>query len=156
MPGASVSSGAEHGDLATTAVLNVHPSDQGLSHAITQQPRNAGDRQQTTPKVAELQRILTLKKAELEGAGLRASLVDKICTNDDILNLPVHPDPPSMNQGNLTVDLLRHQKQALRWCIEKENPVLPSTEVDPPVQFWVVKKNASGKVSRPCTYPELC
>ncbi|TEB14595.1 hypothetical protein FA13DRAFT_1602234, partial [Coprinellus micaceus] len=148
VPGASRSSGAGYGNFAAAApVLNARPSDQSVSHAVNQQPRRAGDRQQTAPKVAELQRILALKKAELEGAGLRASLVDKICTNDDILKLPVHADPPSMSQGNLTVDLLRHQKQALQWCIEKENPVLPSTEAEPPVQFWEVRKHASGKLA---------
>jgi len=38
------------------------------------------------------------------------------------------------------------QKQALLWCIERENPVLPKSETDHPVQFWQLKK-ANGKVS---------
>ena len=38
------------------------------------------------------------------------------------------------------------QKQALLWCIERENPVPPTSEADHPVQFWQLKK-ADGKVS---------
>jgi len=38
------------------------------------------------------------------------------------------------------------QKQALLWCIDRENPVLPKSETDHPVQFWQLKKT-DGKVS---------
>ena len=38
------------------------------------------------------------------------------------------------------------QKQALLWCIDRENPVLPKSETDHPVQFWQLKK-ANGRVS---------
>ena len=38
------------------------------------------------------------------------------------------------------------QKQALLWCIDRENPVLPKSESDHPVQFWQLRK-AEGKVS---------
>ena len=37
------------------------------------------------------------------------------------------------------------QKQALLWCIDRENPVPPTSEADHPVQFWQLKK-ADGKV----------
>ena len=42
--------------------------------------------------------------------------------------------------------LMFMQKQALLWCIERENPILPKSETDHPVQFWQLKK-ANGKVS---------
>ena len=38
------------------------------------------------------------------------------------------------------------QKQALLWCINRENPVLPQSETDHPVQFWQLKQD-NGKVS---------
>lgn len=38
------------------------------------------------------------------------------------------------------------QKQALLWCIDRENPAPPKSEADLPVQFWQLKK-ADGKVS---------
>jgi SWI/SNF-related matrix-associated actin-dependent regulator of chromatin subfamily A3 len=41
-----------------------------------------------------------------------------------------------------------HQLQALQWCVERENPVLPRKETDKPVQFWQLRKNGS-KVSHP-------
>ena len=42
--------------------------------------------------------------------------------------------------------LIIMQKQALLWCIDRENPVPPKSETDQPVQFWQLKK-ADGKVS---------
>jgi len=38
------------------------------------------------------------------------------------------------------------QKQALLWCIERENPAPPKSEADHPVQFWQLQK-ADGRVS---------
>ncbi|KAH8828492.1 SNF2 family N-terminal domain-containing protein [Flagelloscypha sp. PMI_526] len=67
-------------------------------------------------------------------AGLER-LLDKLCEVEDILSLPIHPNPP--------VDLLKHQAQALAWALEKEYPKLPVTEADKPVQFWQVKKNGA-------------
>ena len=42
--------------------------------------------------------------------------------------------------------LILWKKQALLWCIDRENPVLPQSETDHPVQFWQLRK-ANGKVS---------
>lgn len=76
----------------------------------------------------------------------RTGVLDALCgigaEAKDVLKLPVleldrHPK-------GLRSTLLKHQSQALRWCLEKENPVLPSKEGDPAVQFWQYKK-ASGK-----------
>jgi hypothetical protein len=44
---------------------------------------------------------------------------------------------------NLT---LTAQSQALQWALERENPVLPKSENDKPVQFWQFKKNGSKVV----------
>jgi SWI/SNF-related matrix-associated actin-dependent regulator of chromatin subfamily A3 len=66
----------------------------------------------------------------------RASLLDSLCSTDNILNLPVQqdPPPPSVESGELVSNLMRHQLQALKWMLEKENPVLPTAPGQPPVQ----------------------
>ena len=111
--------------------------------------------QEALHRAAELKQMLTsLEKVDDEGR--RASLLDTLCSSDDILNLPEHPNPPSIASGELVVNLLRHQvpyfffnsnpqhilmysdeqSQALQWCIEHECPALPTKESDRPVQFW--------------------
>jgi hypothetical protein len=46
---------------------------------------------------------------KVDNEGRRASLLDALCSVDDILNLPVHPAPPGVASGDLVVDLLKHQ-----------------------------------------------
>ncbi|KAL1741859.1 SNF2 family N-terminal domain-containing protein [Schizophyllum fasciatum] len=75
----------------------------------------------------------------------RNSVLDTLCSVDDVLKLPEHPDPPGIFKGDLVVDLLKHQKQALQWAVEHEYPKLPTSEKDPPVQFWQYKLMA-GRV----------
>ena len=59
-------------------------------------------------KAAELRNILNnLEKVDDEGR--RSSLLDTLCSVDDVLSLPVHDDPPGIEKGNLRVDLLKHQ-----------------------------------------------
>ncbi|KXN85344.1 Putative SWI/SNF-like matrix-associated actin-dependent regulator [Leucoagaricus sp. SymC.cos] len=100
-------------------------------------------KQQALRKAAELKQMIDgLEKVNDEGR--RGSLLDTLCSTEDILNLPLHPDPPGTQKGNLQVDLLKHQSQALQWCIEREHPVLPTKESDKPVQFWQYK-TANGK-----------
>ena len=48
---------------------------------------------------------------KVDDEGRRASLLDTLCSVDDVLGLPVHPDPPSIANGQLKVNLLRHQVQ---------------------------------------------
>ncbi|KAG1890243.1 SNF2 family N-terminal domain-containing protein [Suillus subluteus] len=91
---------------------------------------------------SELKQMLgSLEKVDNEGR--RASLLDALCSVDDILNLPVHPAPPGVASGDLVVDLLKHQSQALQWCIDHEYPSLPTKESDKPVQFWQYRKIGS-------------
>ncbi|TFK44820.1 SNF2 family N-terminal domain-containing protein [Crucibulum laeve] len=102
----------------------------------------ARKQQEALQKAAELKQMLTsLEKVDDEGR--RSSLLDALCSTDDVLNLPLHPDPPGIKNGDLTVDLLKHQSQALQWCVEREYPVLPKKETDKPVQFWQMRKNGS-------------
>jgi SWI/SNF-related matrix-associated actin-dependent regulator of chromatin subfamily A3 len=62
----------------------------------------------------------------------------------DVTKLPLHPWPPSRMSGELLVDLLPHQSQALKWMIDHEDPKLPKTPEDTAVQFWTRQKG-SGK-----------
>jgi SWI/SNF-related matrix-associated actin-dependent regulator of chromatin subfamily A3 len=64
--------------------------------------------QEALRKAQELQQMLnTLEKVNDEGR--RSSLLDTLCSKDDILNLPLHPNPPGIASGDLQVDLLKHQ-----------------------------------------------
>ena len=57
---------------------------------------------------AELKQMLdTLEKVDDESR--RSSLLDTLCAVGDALNLPVHPNPPGIANGNLVVDLMKHQ-----------------------------------------------
>jgi len=59
-------------------------------------------------KATELRQILdNLEKVNDEGR--RASLLDQLLSTDDVLTLPEHPNPPGIDAGNLTVNLLKHQ-----------------------------------------------
>ena len=59
-------------------------------------------------KAAELRQMLSnLEKVDDEGR--RSSMLDTLCSVDDVLNLPLHPSPPGILSGELTVDLLKHQ-----------------------------------------------
>jgi SWI/SNF-related matrix-associated actin-dependent regulator of chromatin subfamily A3 len=77
---------------------------------ITAAQQEAANRkmQEALRNAAELKQMLSsLEKVDDEGR--RNSLLDSVCSKDDILNLPVHPNPPSVKNGNLMVDLLKHQ-----------------------------------------------
>jgi SWI/SNF-related matrix-associated actin-dependent regulator of chromatin subfamily A3 len=68
-------------------------------------------RQEEFARAAELKEMLAnLERVNDEGR--RSSLLDTLCTIEDILNLPEHPNAPSIWSGELRVDLLRHQVRA--------------------------------------------
>ncbi|TEB16783.1 hypothetical protein FA13DRAFT_1650493 [Coprinellus micaceus] len=109
----------------------------------TERQPNQLEPSQAVPNANELQQILDKLNA-VKDTGRSESLLDLVCNKDDILDLPVYGDPPGTQKGNLKVDLLKHQLQALQWCIEKETPVLPTNETERPVQFWQFKKNPNS------------
>ncbi|KAJ2925137.1 hypothetical protein H1R20_g11960, partial [Candolleomyces eurysporus] len=124
---------------AAAVRANAGPSKPRVQGPTPAQLEAIKKQQEALQRAQELQQTLnTLERVNDEGR--RSSLLDTLCSKDDILNLPVHPDPPGIASGHLQVDLLKHQSQALRWCIEKENPVLPTKETDSPVQFWQLRK----------------
>ncbi|EPQ57350.1 hypothetical protein GLOTRDRAFT_74086 [Gloeophyllum trabeum ATCC 11539] len=123
------------------AVPMPSPSQQrGMTQAQIQAHQEAVRKQQEAlHKAQELQQMLNaLEKVDDESR--RSSLLDTLCSTDDILKLPEHPAPPGIGTGDLKVDLLKHQSQALKWCLEHEYPVLPKAESDKPVQFWQLRK----------------
>jgi len=64
--------------------------------------------QEAIANAAELKHMLSnLEKVDDEGR--RSSLLDSICAVDDILSIPEHPDPPSVANGQLNVNLMKHQ-----------------------------------------------
>lgn len=71
--------------------------------------------QEALAKAAELRQILnSLEKVDDEGR--RSSLLDTLCSTEDVLKLPVHPSPPGIASGELTVDLLKHQVSVMRYA----------------------------------------
>ncbi|RPD63881.1 hypothetical protein L227DRAFT_542891 [Lentinus tigrinus ALCF2SS1-6] len=111
--------------------------------AIRRQQEAMRKQQEAFAKAQELKQILdNLEKVNDEGR--RSSLLDTLCAVDDVLGLPVHPTPPGIATGELTVNLLKHQSQALQWGLQREYPVLPKQESDKPVQFWQYRKGAKA------------
>ncbi|EMD30973.1 hypothetical protein CERSUDRAFT_120235 [Gelatoporia subvermispora B] len=119
------------------------PASQRGKAAPAAQEAARRQQQEAMQRALELRQMLTgLEKVDDEGR--RSSLLDTLCAVQDVLGLPLHPSPPGTQSGELKVDLLKHQSQALKWCIDHEYPQLPKTEADKPVQFWQLRK-AGGK-----------
>ncbi|TFK26482.1 hypothetical protein FA15DRAFT_667364 [Coprinopsis marcescibilis] len=122
--------------------MGTHGSSQQRAAAAAQQEASR-KKLEAIRKAGELRQMLeSLDKVDDDGR--RNSLLDTVCSKDDILNLPVHPSPPGTQSGDLRVDLLKHQSQALQWCIDRENPRLPKEVDDPPVQFWKLEKSKNS------------
>lgn len=128
--------------FSQTAASRAAPSQPKVQGPTPAQLEAIRKQQEALAKAAELQSMLnTLEKVNDEGR--RSSLLDTLCSQGDVLKLPLYPNPPGTAIGDLKVDLLKHQAQALQWAIDKETPVLPTKESDPPVQFWQFKKNGA-------------
>ncbi|KAK8864537.1 hypothetical protein IAR55_001787 [Kwoniella newhampshirensis] len=97
---------------------------------------NAGGQQ-----VGHIPRAVAANLAELlDGHLIKVEgRMDALTADEDASKLPLHPSPPGLENGQLLVDILPHQSQALKWMIDRENPALPRTESDLPVQFWIRK-----------------
>jgi SWI/SNF-related matrix-associated actin-dependent regulator of chromatin subfamily A3 len=82
----------------------------GTSMAVpsTQSTEALRKQQETFARAAELRQTLSnLEKVDDEGR--RSSLLDTLCSTEDVLGLPEHPNPPGIASGELRVDLLKHQ-----------------------------------------------
>jgi SWI/SNF-related matrix-associated actin-dependent regulator of chromatin subfamily A3 len=58
-------------------------------------------------KAARLSGIME-NLSRLDDTSRRETLLNTLC-GDDVLELPVHPSPPSVQSGLLNTDLLKHQ-----------------------------------------------
>ena len=75
---------------------------------LAAQQEAARKRQEAEAKAQELRQILnSLEKVDDEGR--RTSLLDTLCSTEDVLALPMHPNPPGIQTGDLKVNLLKHQ-----------------------------------------------
>lgn len=74
-------------------------------------------------KAAELRQILN-NLDKVNDGGRRENLLDQLLSAEDVLALPEHPNPPGVDAGNLTVDLLKHQV-----CIRSRNKNPPYADV---------------------------
>ena len=85
------------------------PSAAQLTPAqLAAQQEQQRKQQEALAKAAELRQILnSLEKVDDEGR--RSSLLDSLCSTDDVLALPTHPNPPGLQTGDLKVNLLKHQ-----------------------------------------------
>jgi SWI/SNF-related matrix-associated actin-dependent regulator of chromatin subfamily A3 len=80
----------------------------GMPIPPTQSAEALRKQQEAFARAAELRQMLSnLEKVDDEGR--RVSLLDTMCSTEDVLGLPEHPNPPGIASGELRVDLLRHQ-----------------------------------------------
>jgi SWI/SNF-related matrix-associated actin-dependent regulator of chromatin subfamily A3 len=82
----------------------------GTSMAVppTQSTKALREQQEAFARAAELRQMLSnLEKVDDEGR--RSSLLDTLCSTEDVLGLPEHPNPPGIASGELRVDLMKHQ-----------------------------------------------
>lgn len=89
-------------------------SSQSSSVQTAVQKEAIRKQQESLHKAAELRQMLNnLEKVDDESR--RTSLLDTLCSTEDVLNMPLHQNPPGRASGELTVDLLKHQVS--RTCI---------------------------------------
>ncbi|KAG9003678.1 hypothetical protein FRB93_010899 [Tulasnella sp. JGI-2019a] len=97
-------------------------------------------------KAVELATMMASMGTKVDDASRRTSVLDALC-GEDVLELSECDVgmKPGLASGNLKVDLLKHQSQGLRWCIDREYPQLPKTLEDKPVQFWQLRMNGAQR-----------
>ncbi len=74
----------------------------------SQTPEALKKQQEEFARAAELRQMLA-NLDKVDDQGRRSSLLDTLCSTEDVLNLPEHPNPPGIASGELRVDLLKHQ-----------------------------------------------
>lgn len=92
-----------------------YPSaSQGVQRKGTTSAQAAAEQAAAHAKVEALQKAAELRQMisgleKVNDDGRRSSLLDSLCSVDDILTLPEHKNPPGINSGELKVNLLKHQ-----------------------------------------------
>ncbi|GFZ43795.1 LOW QUALITY PROTEIN: hypothetical protein JCM24511_01515 [Saitozyma sp. JCM 24511] len=92
-------------------------------------------------------------------SGSLLSAQDYLTADTDVTRLPLHPHPPgiaSVDGRPVTTSITSSSGEVNRcgeadnqWMISHENPQLPKTSKDPPVQFWALQDTNSGSTSGP-------
>ncbi|KAJ7901958.1 SNF2 family N-terminal domain-containing protein [Mycena olivaceomarginata] len=113
----------------------------------SQRPQTAAQIEANRKQQEALQKAADLKKMlgsleHVDDEERRSSLLDQLLSTDDILNLPVHPNPPGKGNG-LVVDLLKHQVCSNFFDLDTQSDCYRKARNDKPVQFWQFKKNGS-------------
>jgi hypothetical protein len=122
--GSSSSATGASSSYSSSQASTIYPSSQA-SAASSARPSKSQTKaqaeatlqqQEALRKAVELRQMLNnLEKVDDEGR--RSSLLDTLCSTDDILNLPAHSNPPGISSGELHVDLLKHQaRRVLPYC----------------------------------------
>src|SRR6266849_6018298 len=111
-PGPSQSSAMPAPDYAVPGLSGGDPLSAGFGTSMAIPPTQSTEalrkQQEEFARAAELRQMLSnLEKVDDEGR--RSSLLDTLCSTEDVLGLPEHPNPPGIASGELRVDLLRHQ-----------------------------------------------
>ncbi|EJD43111.1 hypothetical protein AURDEDRAFT_167788 [Auricularia subglabra TFB-10046 SS5] len=131
---------------ATQASSSQAASSSAAAKAVADAQRRYAEAQ----KVIELRPMLdSLSKVDVDDEARRTGLLDALCGVDgedgiDVLKLPELESKELPLGLHADVELMKHQKQALKWCLAKEYPKLPASESDRLVQFCAYKKQ-SGK-----------
>ncbi|KAG8729374.1 hypothetical protein FRC12_021024, partial [Ceratobasidium sp. 428] len=142
--GPSYAHGAAQNPVYIEELTSSQPSSQSSqSQLANQRVREAIEAQYR----AEELRVMLAGLQKVDDEGRRANFLDALYAQEkqDILNLPEHPSPPGKEDGTLTVDLLKHQKQGLLWCIDRESVVLPQKDGEPHQQFWEYRGHPGRK-----------
>ncbi|KAJ8696722.1 hypothetical protein PTI98_006569 [Pleurotus ostreatus] len=144
---------ADKRDLLEPMLIWATPGQRGFTSRMRAPPPSSGPSNVPPPakqaaqaaknteaqKSAELAQLLQgIEKVDDDKR--RSAVLDVVCSVEDILELPLYPSPPSIESGELYVNLLKHQSQGLLWCLQHENPILPKKETDKPVQMWQLRK----------------
>jgi SWI/SNF-related matrix-associated actin-dependent regulator of chromatin subfamily A3 len=109
---AAAAAAADYASYAGPDSFNQNPRSSGYGTQMPVPPTLSAEalrrQQEEFARAAELRQTLAnLEKVDDDGR--RSSLLDNLCSTEDLLNLPEHPNPPGIASGELHVDLLRHQ-----------------------------------------------
>ena len=89
------------------------PSTQEIPNSRLKSSAALASQQMATQKHSEFQKAAQLREMlatleKVDDDSRRASLLDVLCSAGDVLNLPLHPNPPGIGCG-LKVNLMKHQ-----------------------------------------------
>lgn len=105
---AALSAGGGAVPSAYTAAFAATMGMAGPSQARGITSAQSDAQQEAFVRAAELRQMLSgLERVDDEDR--RSSLLDTLCSTGDILKLPEHPNPPGIANGELVVNLLKHQ-----------------------------------------------